>query len=182
MHLNNQIRGVLLKCIDVLKNVISLSSQERKEIVDENLDAVKQLIVSIETTEFHVDINSKNTEQKELNNQISVSDKSDRFATVDLESIDFLFNKAGLVSSQVNVLKNMAKLSLENTQSIENVDKLIDILQTEVTTLNQAVTDLRLVSVNSLIRRLKRDVFETATSLNKNIEFNVSGDLSLIHI
>ena len=176
MHLNNQIRGVLLKCIDVLKNVISLSSQERKEIVDENLDAVKQLIVSIETTEFHVDINSKNIEQKELNNQISVSDKSDRFATVDLESIDFLFNKAGLVSSQVNVLKNMAKLSLENAQSIENVDKLIDILQTEVTTLNQAVTDLRLVSVNSLIRRLKRDVFETATSLNKNIEFNVSGD------
>ena len=171
MHLNNQIRGVLLKCIDVLKNVISLSSQERKEIVDENLDAVKQLIVSIETTEFHVDINSKNIEQKELNNQISVSDKSDRFATVDLESIDFLFNKAGLVSSQVNVLKNMAKLSLENAQSIENVDKLIDILQTEVTTLNQAVTDLRLVSVNSLIRRLKRDVFETATSLNKNIEF-----------
>ena len=140
------------------------------------MDAVKQLIVSIETTEFHVDINSKNIEQKELDNQISVSDKSDRFATVDLESIDFLFNKAGLVSSQVNVLKNMTKLSLNNVQSIENVDKLIDILQTEVTTLNQAVTDLRLVSVNSLIRRLKRDVFETATSLNKNIEFNVSGD------
>ena len=61
----------------------------------------------------------KRQEQKELNNQISVSDKSDRFATVDLESIDFLFNKAGLVSSQVNVLKNMAKLSLENAQSIE---------------------------------------------------------------
>ena len=67
MHLNNQIRGVLLKCIDVLKNVISLSSQERKEIVDENLDAVKQLIVSIETTEFQVDINSKNIEQKQMN-------------------------------------------------------------------------------------------------------------------
>ena len=176
MLLNNKIRGVLLKCIDVLKDVISSSSQERKEIVDENLDAVKQLIVSIETTEFQMDINSKNIEQKELDNQISVSDKSDRFATVDLESIDFLFNKAGLVSSQVNVLKNMTKLSLNNAQSIENVDKLIDILQTEVTTLNQAVTDLRLISVNSLIRRLKRDVFETATSLNKNIEFSVSGD------
>ena len=27
-----------------------------------------------------------------------------------------------------------------------------------------------------MIRRLKRDVFETATSLNKNIEFSVSGD------
>ena len=176
MHLNNQIRGVLLKCIDVLKDVISLSSQERKEIVDENLDAVKQLIVSIETTEFQVDFNSKNIEQKEVDDQISVSDNSDRFATVDLESIDFLFNKAGLVSSQVNVLKNITKHSLENAQSIENVDKLIDILKTEVTTLNQAVTDLRLVSVNSLIRRLKRDVFETATSLNKNIEFSVSGD------
>ena len=50
MLLNNKIRGVLLKCIDVLKDVISSSSQERKEIVDENLDAVKQLIVSIETT------------------------------------------------------------------------------------------------------------------------------------
>ena len=60
----------------------------------------------------------------------------------------------------------MTKLSLNNVQSIENVDKLIDILQTEVTTLNQAVTDLRLVSVNSLIRRLKRDVFETSTNLN----------------
>ena len=176
MLLNNKIRGVLLKCIDVLKDVISSSSQERKEIVDENLDAVKQLIVSIETTEFQMDINSKNIKQEELDNQISVSDKSDRFATVDLESIDFLFNKAGLVSSQVNVLKNMTKLSLNNVQSIENVDKLIDILQTEVTTLNQAVTDLRLISVNSLIRRLKRDVFETATSLNKNIEFSVSGD------
>ena len=176
MLLNNKIRGVLLKCIDVLKDVISSSSQERKEIVDENLDAVKQLIVSIETTEFQMDINSKNIKQEELDNQISVSDKSDRFATVDLESIDFLFNKAGLVSSQVNVLKNMTKLSLNNAQSIENVDKLIDILQTEVTTLNQAVTDLRLISVNSLIRRLKRDVFETATSLNKNIEFSVSGD------
>ncbi len=176
MLLNNKIRGVLLKCIDVLKDVISSSSQERKEIVDENLDAVKQLIVSIETTKFQMDINSKNIKQEELDNQISVSDKSDRFATVDLESIDFLFNKAGLVSSQVNVLKNMTKLSLNNIQSIENVDKLIDILQTEVTTLNQAVTDLRLISVNSLIRRLKRDVFETATSLNKNIEFSVSGD------
>ena len=176
MLLNNKIRGVLLKCIDVLKDVISSSSQERKEIVDENLDAVKQLIVSIETTEFQMDINSKNIEQKELDNQISVSDKSDRFATVGLETIDFLFQKAGLVSSQVNVLKNMTKLSLNNAQSIENVDKLIDILQTEVTTLNQAVTDLRLISVNSLIRRLKRDVFETATSLNKNIEFSVSGD------
>ena len=67
----------------------------------------------------------------------------------------------------------MTKLNLDNANLIENVDKLIDILQTEVTTLNQAVTDLRLVSVNSLIRRLKRDVFETATSLNKNIEFSV---------
>ena len=101
MHLNNQIRGVLLKCIDVLKNVISLSSQERKEIVDENLDAVKQLIVSIETTEFQVDINSKNIEQKDLNNQISVSDKSDRFATVDLESIDFLFNNVSSLSKYI---------------------------------------------------------------------------------
>ena len=176
MLLNNKIRGVLLKCIDVLKDVISSSSQERKEIVDENLDAVKQLIVSIETIEFQMDINSKNIAKKELDNQISVSDKSDRFATVGLETIDFLFHKAGLVSSQVNVLKNMTKLSLNNAQSIENVDKLIDILQTEVTTLTQAVTDLRLISVNSLIRRLKRDVFETATSLNKNIEFSVSGD------
>ena len=35
---------------------------------------------------------------------------------------------------------------------------------------------LRLVSVNSLIRRLKRDVFETAVSLNKNVEFRVTGD------
>ncbi len=176
MLLDNKIRGLLLKCIDVLKGVISSSSQERKEIVDGNLDAVKQLIVSIETTEFQMDINSKNIAKKELDNQISVSDKSDRFATVGLETIDFLFHKAGLVSSQVNVLKNMTKLSLNNAQSIENVDKLIDILQTEVTTLNQAVTDLRLISVNSLIRRLKRDVFETATSLNKNIEFSVSGD------
>ena len=98
-----------------------------------------------------MDVNSKNIEQKEVDNQISVSDKSDRFATIDLESIDFLFNKAGLVSSQVNVLKNITKHSLENAQSIENVDKLIDIIKTEVTTLNQAVTDLRLVSVNSLI-------------------------------
>ena len=176
MLLNNQIKGVLLKCIDVLKNVITLSSQERKEIVDENLDAAKQLIVSIESTEFHVDINANNTERKELDDQISVSDKSDRFATVDLESIDFLFNKAGLVSSQVNVLKRMTKLNLDNVNLIENIDKLIEILQTEVTTLNQAVTDLRLVSVNSLIRRLKRDVFETATNFNKNIEFSVSGD------
>ena len=176
LPLNNKIRGALLKCTDVLKNIITSSSQKREEIVDENLDVVKQLIVSIGTTDSYADDNINNIELKDLGDPTSVSDKSDRFATVDLESIDFLFNKAGLVSSQVNVLKNMAKLSLENAQSIENVDKLIDILQTEVTTLNQAVTDLRLVSVNSLIRRLKRDVFETATSLNKNIEFSVSGD------
>ena len=127
MHLNNKIRGVLLKCIDVLKNVISLSSQERKEIVDENLDAVKQLIVSIETTEFHADINVKNIEREELDDQISVSDKSDRFATVDLESLDLLFNKAGLVSSQVNVLKRMTKFHVDSAQFVENVDKLIDL-------------------------------------------------------
>ena len=64
----------------------------------------------------------------------------------------------------------------DNGQFIENIDKLIDTLQTEVTILNQSITDLRLVSVNSLIRRLKRDVFETAVSLNKDIEFHVTGD------
>ena len=176
MLLNNQIRGILLQCIDVIKNIITLSSQERNEIVDEDLDVVKQLIVSIETTDFHADQNFKNIERKNLDDPILVSNKSDRFATVDLESLDFLFNKAGLVSSQVNILKNMTKLGMDNPQSIENVDKLINTLQTEVTTLNQAVTDLRLVSVNSLIRRLKRDVFETGTSLNKNIEFSVTGD------
>ena len=175
MLLNNKISGILLQCIDVIKNIITLSSQERNEIVDEDLDVVKQLIVSIETTDLHANQNLKNTERKNLDDPILVSNKSDRFATVDLESLDFLFNKAGLVSSQVNVLKNMTKLSLDNAQSIENVDKLISTLQTEVTTLNQAVTDLRLVSVNSLIRRLKRDVFETATILNKNIEFSVTG-------
>ena len=72
------------------------------------------------------DINVKKIEQKELDDQISGSDESERFATVDLKSLDFLFNKAGLVSSQVNVLKNMTKLSLNNAKSIENVDKLIE--------------------------------------------------------
>ncbi len=176
MLLNNQIRGVLLKCVDVLKNVISSSSQEREEIVDENLYIVKQLIVSIKTTDFHVDDNLKNIERKDLGDPFSVSDKSDRFATVDLESLDFLFNKAGLVYSHVNVLKRMTKLNMEDAQFIENVDKLIDTLQTEVSSLNQSITDLRLVSVNSLIRRLKRDVFETSTNLDKNVEFSVTGD------
>ena len=55
--LNNKIRGALLKCIDVLKNIITSSSQEREEIVDENLDVVKQLIVSIRTTDFDVNDN-----------------------------------------------------------------------------------------------------------------------------
>ncbi len=176
MPLHNKIKSVLLKCIDVLKNIITSSSKERKEIVDENLDIVKQLIVSIGATNFHADDDFKNAELKDLGDPISVSDKSDRFATVDLESLDFLFNKAGLVSSHVNVLKRMTKLNWDNSQFIENVDKLIDILQTEVTTLNQSITDLRLVSVNSLIRRLKRDVFETSTNLNKNIKFSVTGD------
>ena len=174
--LNNKIRGALLKCIDVLKNIITSSSQEREEIVDENLDVVKQLIVSIGTTDSYADDNIKNIELKDLGDPTSVSDKSDRFATVDIESLDLLFNKVGLVSSQVNVLKRMTKLNVDSAQFIENVDKLIDILQTEVTILNQSITDLRLVSVNSLIRRLKRDVFETSTNLDKSIEFSVIGD------
>ena len=53
-----------------------------------------------------------------------------------------MFNKAGLVSSQVNVLKRMTKLNVDSAQFIENVDKLIDILQTEVTILNQSITTL----------------------------------------
>ena len=85
MILNNKIKGVLLKCIDVLKNVISSSSRERKEIVDENLDVVKQLIGSIKTADFNVDDNLKKIERKDLGEPFSVSDKSDRFATVDLE-------------------------------------------------------------------------------------------------
>ena len=174
--LNSKIRAVLLKGIDVLKNIIESSSQERKEIVDENLDAVKQLIGSIDTKNFHASDNLKGIGRKDLDDPNSISDKGERFATVDLESLDLLFNKVGLVSSQVNVLKRMTKLNLDNGQFIENIDKLIDTLQTEVTILNQSITDLRLVSVNSLIRRLKRDVFETAVSLNKNVEFHVTGD------
>ena len=174
--LNSKIRAVLLKGIDVLKNIIASSSQERKEIVDENLDAVKQLIGSIDTKNFHASDNLKGIGRKDLDNPNSISAKGERFATVDLESLDLLFNKVGLVSSQVNVLKRMTKLNLDNGQFIENIDKLIDTLQTEVTILNQSITDLRLVSVNSLIRRLKRDVFETAVSLNKNVEFHVTGD------
>ena len=139
---NNKIRGALLKCIDVLKNIITSSSQEREEIVDENLDVVKQLIVSIGTTDSYADDNIKNIELKDLGDPTSVSDKSDRFATVDIESLDLLFNKVGLVSSQVNVLKRMTKLNVDSAQFIENVDKLIDILQTEVTILNQSITDL----------------------------------------
>ena len=158
-----------------MKNIITSSSQERRDS-RENLEIVKQLIVSIKTPDFHVDDNLKNIERKDLGDQFSVSDKSDRFATVDLESIDFLFSKAGLVCSQVNVLKRMTKLNMEDAQFIENVDKLIDTLQTEVNSLNQSITDLRLVSVNSLIRRLKRDVFETSTNLDKSIEFSVTGD------
>ena len=73
-------------------------------------------------------------------------------------------------------MKRMTKLNVDSAHFIENVDKLIDILQTEVTILNQSITDLRLVSVNSLIRRLKRDVFETSTNLDKSIEFSVTGD------
>ncbi len=174
--LNSQIRAALLKCIDVLKIIIASSSQQRKEIVDENLDVVKQLIVSIDAKDFDENENFNGIVLKDLEKPNSISDKSERFATVDLESLDFLFNKVGLVSSQVNVLKRMAKLNLDSGQFIENIDKLIDTLQTEVTILNQSITDLRLVSVNSLIRRLKRDVFETAISLNKNVEFRVTGD------
>ena len=60
--IDNKIRGVLLKCIDVLKNIITSSSQEREEIVDKNLEVVKQLIVSIGTTDFSADDNIKNIE------------------------------------------------------------------------------------------------------------------------
>ena len=62
--LNNKIRGALLKCIDVLKNIITSSSQEREEIVDENLDVVKQLIVSLGTTDSYADDNIKNIDEK----------------------------------------------------------------------------------------------------------------------
>lgn len=180
IKLSNKIRSALLRFVDFLKIVIKFSIKERKEVVPANISACKKELEEI----HHSIISIKDIKNLEDDIEAPASDQSDetlasieeeRYTQVSSASLDELFKKSGTLISRANSLKRAFE---QLGQMIENdyANSILDKLINDVQILNGKVTDLRLISVSGLVRRLKRASMDLSQTLGKDIKFDVQGD------
>ena len=100
---------------------------------------------------------------------------AERFTLVSSASLDDLFQKSGTLVSRANALKRVFEQS-EGIRDNDYASGILDKLANDIQILNGRVTDLRLISVNSLVRRLKRATIDISSQLNKKVKLNVKGD------
>ncbi len=179
LEFDDNLRGILLKFIDVLNAVFQKSIKDRAEVIPRNFGLCKKELERI--------LQNKSRKIKKTNliveNESFVSEKfsdsdtidAERFTLVSSASLDDLFQKSGTLVSRANALKRVFEQS-EGIRDNDYASGILDKLANDIQILNGRVTDLRLISVNSLVRRLKRATIDISSQLNKKVKLNVIGD------
>ena len=179
LEFDDNLRGILLKFIDVLNAVLQKSIKDRAEVIPRNFGLCKKELERI--------LQNKSRKIKKTNliveNESFVDEKfsdsdtmdAERFTLVSSASLDDLFQKSGTLVSRANALKRVFEQS-EGIRDNDYASGILDKLANDIQILNGRVTDLRLISVNSLVRRLKRATIDISSQLNKKVKLNVKGD------
>ena len=179
LDFDDNLRGILLKFIDVLNAVLQKSIKDRAEVIPRNFGLCKKELERI--------LQNKSRKIKKPNliveNESFVDEKfsdsdtmnAERFTLVSSASLDDLFQKSGTLVSRANALKRVFEQS-EGIRDNDYASGILDKLVNDIQILNGRVTDLRLISVNSLVRRLKRATIDISSQLNKKVKLNVIGD------
>ena len=179
LEFDDNLRGILLKFIDVLNAVLQKSIKDRAEVIPRNFGLCKK--------EFERILQNKSRKIKKTNliveNESFVDEKfndsdtmdAERFTLVSSASLDDLFQKSGTLVSRANALKRVFEQS-EGIRDNDYASGILDKLANDIQILNGQVTDLRLISVNGLVRRLKRATIDISSQLNKKVKLNVIGD------
>ena len=179
IEFDDNLRGILLKFIDVLNAVLQKSIKDRAEVIPRNFGLCKK--------EFERILQNKSRKIKKTNliveNESFVDEKfndsdtmdAERFTLVSSASLDDLFQKSGTLVSRANALKRVFEQS-EGIRDNDYASGILDKLANDIQILNGQVTDLRLISVNGLVRRLKRATIDISSQLNKKVKLNVIGD------
>ena len=179
LEFDDNLRGILLKFIDVLNAVLQKSIKDRAEVIPRNFGLCKKELERI--------LQNKSRKIKKPNliveNESFVDEKfsdsdtidAERFTLVSSASLDDLFQKSGTLVSRANALKRVFEQS-EGIRDNDYASGILDKLVNDIQILNGRVTDLRLISVNSLVRRLKRATIDISSQLNKKVKLNVIGD------
>ena len=179
LEFDDNLRGILLKFIDVLNAVLQKSIKDRAEVIPRNFGLCKKELERI--------LQNKSRKIKKTNliveNESFVDEKfsdsdtmdAERFTLVSSASLDDLFQKSGTLVSRANALKRVFEQS-EGIRDNDYASGILDKLVNDIQILNGRVTDLRLISVNSLVRRLKRATIDISSQLNKKVKLNVIGD------
>ena len=179
LEFDDNLRGILLKFIDVLNAVLQKSIKDRAEVIPRNFGLCEKELERI--------LQNKSRQIKKTNliveNESFVDEKfsdsdtmdAERFTLVSSASLDDLFQKSGTLVSRANALKRVFEQS-EGIRDNDYASGILDKLVNDIQILNGRVTDLRLISVNSLVRRLKRATIDISSQLNKKVKLNVKGD------
>ena len=178
--LDDKLRTALLNFIDVLKSILQKSIKERKEVITKNFGSCKSILEEI--------LQEKSSKIKERNRVLNFEDsivsetlndldliEEERFTQVSSTSLDDLFQKSGTLISRANALKRAFE-QVGSAPENDYANVILEKLVNDIQVVNGRITDLRLISVNGLVRRLKRAAIDTSRSLKKTIKFNVKGD------
>ncbi len=179
LEFSDNVRSTLLKFIDVFNAVLSNSIKSRTEAVPKNFDLCKKELenilgkISLENKKTNVKIDNGNL----IDDYSSDVDSKDegKFTQVSSASLDDLFQKSGTLVSRANALKRVFEQS-GSARDNDYASGILDKLVNDIQILNGRITDLRLISVNDLVRRLKRAVLDISSQLDKKVKFTVSGD------
>ncbi len=164
----------------MLKAILQKSIKERKEVITKNFESCKSVLEEI--------LQGKSSEIKQKNRNVTFDDsleseplsnldslEEERFTQVSSASLDDLFQKSGTLISRANALKRAFE-QVNTMAENEYANVILEKLVNDIQIVNGRITDLRLISVNGLVRRLKRAAIDTSKSLKKKIQFNVKGD------
>ena len=179
LDFSDTLRSSLLKFIDVLNVVLSKSIKSRTEVVPKNFSLCQQELerllknISSENKTTRSNLDNKNLID-EIPSDIESKDEG-KFTPVSSASLDDLFQKSGTLVSRANVLKRVFEQT-GNARENDYASGILDKLVNDIQILNGRITDLRLISVNGLVRRLKRAVLDISSQLNKKVKLTVTGD------
>lgn len=168
----NSIIDILLKGLDVLKGMYS-TIQEGDQFEFDIEDKVKIFDIS--------NLNEEKVEEKEQTAEVEVTSKKkeDEKIAVQVNLLDEFMELSG----EITVLRNMILKSVSKIEQRYTGDRDIDVLSDTLdemhkvsSKLQNEISEMRKVSVDTVYRPLKRVVRDASKKLGKQIDVDFSGD------
>ena len=177
IDVNRQVINVLLEGLDQLNNLYQLA--EKFEPFPDNIDVLAEVF-----SQDFSDENKKKSNEDSLNQEVAsvenkkvVKEKDEKITVSESLLSDFLEMSGELTVIRNTIFKTLIRLQSKynGDRDLEHLNDSMIELQKVSTILQNQISEMKKVEMESVYRPMRRVVRDSCSVLNKNIDFEVAG-------